>query len=313
MNIEQAKAIPIIQIMAILGAVPTMERSSKIRYLSPLRKETTASFDVHPAKNVWYDHGTGEGGNALDLVCHWLKCQGEDCTVSDALRWLSNMTGQVRIASPVAHLTQKHHDNKEACGLLLVGAKEIQHPVLIRYLQARGIPLDVGRRYLKEAVVLNRETKKKFFALSFPNEEGGYELRNPQIKACIAPKDVTFIRGNLSMQGKPPGGIHIFEGIFDFLSVLAVRKQMQLEEDAIVLNSVSLLSQALGYMRGFGYATLDSWMDNDAAGERARTALDAFMQTEAGLMHKPMNGNYQDYKDVNAWHMHSLGLAPLQP
>ena len=34
--------------------------------LSPFRSETKPSFSVAPDKNMWYDFGSGQGGNAVD-------------------------------------------------------------------------------------------------------------------------------------------------------------------------------------------------------------------------------------------------------
>ena len=67
MNIEQAKSIPIPQIMERIGVAPFRENEREIRYLSPLRQERTASFHVHRVRNVWYDFGEGKGGNSIDL------------------------------------------------------------------------------------------------------------------------------------------------------------------------------------------------------------------------------------------------------
>ncbi len=303
MNIEQAKTISIAEILERLGFTPQKERARQLWYLSPFRNEKTASLHVHVDKNVWYDFGEGKGGDALELVCQWLKRTGEDHTVADGLRWLSNMTGEVRTIARIESRTGE----KEESGLLLLGTKEIQHPALIRYLQERGIPLSLARRYLKHAIVLNRETGKKFFALSFANEEGGHELRNSQRKACVAPKAITFIRGAVAK----PKAIHLFEGCFDFISVLANRKCSQLQEDSIVLNSLSCLHQAAPYIKGFDYQVLYSWLDNDPAGDGTTQALADFVRTEEGLTIYAMNHLYKPHKDVNAWHMHECGLMPL--
>ena len=95
----------------------------------------------------------------------------------------------------------------------------------------------------------------------------------------------------------------------DFLSAILMDKKEKLDGDSIVLNSVSLLSQAFPYIKNYGYETLLSWMDNDAAGKKATLDLDAFVQQQSGLKHKPMNKTYAPFKDVNAWHMNKHGLV----
>ncbi|MCB0458954.1 MAG: DNA primase, partial [Flavobacteriaceae bacterium] len=54
-------------------------------FLSPFRSESQASFKVSKTKNRWYDHGTGIGGNVIDLVIQLMKC-----TVQEALNFLNN-------------------------------------------------------------------------------------------------------------------------------------------------------------------------------------------------------------------------------
>ncbi|WP_233219210.1 toprim domain-containing protein [Adhaeribacter arboris] len=300
-NIEQAKTIPIPLIMERIGVAPFRQNEREIRYLSPLRQERTASLHVHKVRNVWYDFGEGKGGNGIDLVCAYLQVCGEDATVADALRWLRSTAGNF---TPIA-LSQKACTADEDKGWQLKSVKPIQHLALVRYLDKRGIPLPLAKRHLKEVHVQSLENGKEMFALGFPNEDGGYELRNPFFKSCVAPKTITFIRGAIPK----PVEIHLFEGFMDYLSAVASCKQEQLNGDSIVLNSLSCLPEAFPYIKGYGYRILFSWMDNDAPGKKATKALAEFVRTEENLQHKPVNATFTPHKDVNAWHMHALGLS----
>ncbi|THU41859.1 hypothetical protein FAM09_07095 [Niastella caeni] len=303
MNCEQAKSISIIDLLTKLGHKPVKVRKHKVRYLSPYRDERTASFDVHPINNEWYDHGDKQGGNIINLALNIMKYLNpeQDYTVSDALRWLENMSGLAPSIKPIQE--DKDYSNNESC-LSLTKVTAIERPRLIEYLASRGIPLSVGKKYMQQALIYNNESGKHFYTLSFKNEEGGYELRNPFFKGCIKPKDVTFIRGK-----KPEGGIHLFEGSMDYLTVVTINKGKALRDDAIILNSVSCMDKATGYIKGYGYKVAYSWMDNDMAGKDATASLDAFFKTEDGLQHQPMNYMYAPYKDVNAWHQVKLGLC----
>ncbi len=302
MNIEQAKAIPIAEILGRLGREPTAIRGHKLRYSSPLRDEKTPSFDVDTHQNLWYDHGEGIGGDLIAFVCAYLKFTREAHTVSDALRWMKNMTGGIYVmpALPVYERTPTEPS------LMLKSDKPIQHLGLVHYLQKRGIPLDLARRHLREIHVRNKDTGKGFFALGFPNEEGGFELRNPFFKGCLAPKALSFIRGS----NPKPRSLHVFEGFMDCLSAMTLAPDQRFTGDAIVLNSPSCLKQLIPYVQNYGYRLAFTWMDNDGAGEKATATLDEFFKTEIGLLHKPMNPVYALHKDVNAWHMDKLGLTP---
>lgn len=270
-------------------------------YYAPWRQERTASLHVHIGKNLWYDFGEGKGGDGITLVCAYLLASGEGSTVVDALRWLGNMTGSTFM--PIKKGFSRHFEKDT--GWLLKSAKPIEHLALIRYVESRGIPVPLAKRHLKQVYAKNQQTGRSIFALGFRNEEGGYELRNPFFKSSISPKTITFIRGAVPK----PDSLHVFEGMMDFLSAAADCTGEQLDGDAIVLNSVSNLADAVPYIKGYGYQTLHSWMDNDPAGDKARQALYQLARNEPSLLHQPQNDRYLPHADVNAWRMHRLGLS----
>lgn len=300
MNIEQAKAIPIADILEKLNVKPTKQTTNESWYLSPLRNEKTASFKVNHKRNVWYDFGEGQGGDGIAFVCAYLKSIKENDMIPDALRWLKNMSGFTPHIKNVRTEDYTKADDK----LILKDVKEIGHPALIRYLEKRGIPLSIGQQYLKEVKVANTESKKVFFALGLLNEDGGYEIRNPFFKGCVGKKSITFIRGLKVL----PGGIHFFEGIMDYLSAISENKGQKFADDTIILNSLSNLKKATAYVQNYSYTTAYSWMDNDIAGEKAKKSLDDYFKTQETIEHITMNIMYAPHKDLNAHHMAKLGL-----
>ena len=300
MNIETANTIPVSEILNKMGASPVKTKGSEQWYYSPFRKEKTPSFHVNTQKNVWYDFGEAVGGDAVSLVCRHLEHSHVMHSPSEALRWLGNMFPMGEIIKSVPDVDYSEKDQ----GMVLKDVRELQHPALVHYLSGRGIPLSIVKYYLKEIRVYNTEAQKQFFAAGMKNEEGGYEYRNLYFKGCVGAKSITFIRGEIP---KPPA-IHIFEGFTDYLTIIAQREGKQLPDDTIILNSLSQMKEATAYIRGYGYQTLYSWLDNDEAGKKATIAFDEFSKTEPGLKHIPMNKEYAPYKDVNAAHMAKLEL-----
>jgi hypothetical protein len=59
---------------------------------------------------------------------------------------------------------------------------------------------------------------KKYFAVGFENNSGGYKLRNKYFKGSSSPKDVTQIRFSGAK------GIAVFEGFFSFLSYPVINR-----------------------------------------------------------------------------------------
>lgn len=302
MNIEQAKAIPVSVILDKLGFKPHRKNGNKWQYFSPFRNEKTPSFWVNTKKNEWIDYGDMQWkrGDGIHFVRAHLFYQGEDSQVPDALRWLSKMTGFIPNIRSIVDPEEK--ETKDTLVWKYTG--NISKPYLIEYGANRGIPKTVLDKYFKQTIVLNNSTGFKFHSLSMQNEAKGYELRNERFKGCLGRKDVTFIRGT----GDGIDGINIFEGAFDFLSVVTEQEGLPLKNDTVILHSLCNLERATAYIRNHGYKYCLTWMDNDEPGQKATAAWKEFCQTEKGLRHIPMNSRYEPYKDVNAAHMAKLGL-----
>ena len=147
----------------------------------------------------------------------------------------------------------------------------MKHPKLLLYLSERGLqPSDVFP-FLSE--VYYRVSEKSFFALGFPNDAGGWELRNPYFKGCFAPKAITTIKGTDSHK------LQLFEGFMDFLSWRKLHPEVQ--DDSIILNSLTLLPKLIPTPHP--YPIIESLLDNDEAGDRATKQLfDAGLPTRQG-------------------------------
>jgi hypothetical protein len=295
MNIEQAKRVPIFELLNKLNIHPKKEDSKSYCYLSPIRNEKTPSFRVRKDKNDWYDFGLGCGGDIVDLAGRILQHQGEACEVPDALRLIENMTIGIKWMPVIVD----HNEKIESSVLQLKNIGKLKKPALVNYLTERGIPYSVYNKYVREVYFHNKSTGQSIYALGIKNEEGGYEVRNPGFKGCIGKKTVTFIRGTVPK----PEHVHIFEGFIDFLTLIVMNNSKPLEGDAIILNSVSMINSAYSYIAKYGYKIVYTWMDNDAAGNKAKSVLDQYFKMEENLVHSPMNKIYDSYKDLNEWHV----------
>jgi hypothetical protein len=302
MNIEQAKTMPISIILDKLNLKPQRTSGHKQLYFSPFRQERTPSFWVDTKANLWCDFGDSKwkGGDGIHLVRAYLDSENEGCTVVDALRWLRNMTGFVPHIKPVTDPEETPTEKT----LVISQTGKITQRKLIEYASDRGIPLTVLNQQFEQAIVKNNNTQKKFYALCMRNEQKGYELRNPYFKGCIGKKDITFIRGTRPEHKS----VNVFEGAFDYLSVIARQEAKPLTEDAIILHSLCNLKKATAYIRNYGYKNCLTWMDNDQPGQQATKAWEEFCKTEQELRHIQMNSLFAPYKDVNAAHMAKLGL-----
>lgn len=273
MEIQHIKQIAITDYLQQQGYAPARVHGIHYWYCSPLRNERTPSFKVNTERNQWYDFGTGEHGDIIDLVCSLHRC-----TICEAIRLLSGAT-QVTHQGFSFGGERKISERK----LKILSAQPLSNPNLIRYLAARAIPLTVAKSYCSE--VLFQNMKRTYYAIGFANDALGWEIRNMYFKGCIAPKSVTTIkRGTDRLQ--------IFEGFMDFLSWQTLNPSSTC--DAIILNSLALLPRIQEKIKG--YKQVESFLDSDDAGRKSFEILKQFCP-------HIIDGSvrYREHKDLNEW------------
>ena len=283
MTIEESKNIKLADYLHSLGYNPIKQQGKSLWYKSPLREEQEPSFKVNTDRNLWYDFGAGKGGNIIALA--------QELYASDSLPYLLN-----RIAEQTPHVRPvsfSFRQRRTEPSFQHLEVRELSHPALLRYLQGRGINLELAKRECKELHFTNNG--KPFFAIGFPNMAGGYEVRNSFFKGCIAPKDITHIR----QQGEPREKCLVFEGFMDYLSFLTLRMKncptmSDLDrQDYVILNSTSNVSKAIDVL--YPYERIHCMLDNDKAGSEATRAI----ALEYSYHVRDFSHNYRGYSDLN--------------
>ncbi len=74
-NNQKMRQIDIVEYLEKIGYQPQKIRNNDYWYLSPLREEKEASFKVNRKLNLYYDHGTGRGGNFIDFALLYHQCR----------------------------------------------------------------------------------------------------------------------------------------------------------------------------------------------------------------------------------------------
>jgi len=276
MQLHDIKQVSIVDYLARAGHKPKLIKGMNYWYCSPLRSELTPSFKVNAERNQWYDFGTGDRGDIIDLVCAL-----QHCSTAEAMRSQSALKG-VWLA-PSFSFGGITPVKPQTPSMELISVQAVKHPKLLLYLSERGLqPSDVSP-FLSE--VYYKVSEKCFFALGSPNDAGGWELRNPYFKGC-APKAISTIKGTDSHK------LQLFEGFMDFLSWRKLHPEGQ--DDSIILNSLTLLPKLIPTLHP--YPIMESLLDNDEAGDRATKQL-----FNAGLPVKDMRACYAPYKDINEY------------
>ena len=123
MDIKTAKTIPIDQLLQRLGCEVVKTIGGCQWYRSPSRIEKTPSFKLTRDANGWYDHGTGEGGNILDLAYRLqsglpLAAKLEGQQIKEALTFIDNVMGFMDTLTTPIHRSQPTTPEPHAFTLL---------------------------------------------------------------------------------------------------------------------------------------------------------------------------------------------------
>ena len=273
MEIQYIKQIPITDYLQQQGYSPARVQGIHFWYCSPLRNESTPSFKVNTERNQWYDFGTGEHGDIIDLVRAL-----QHCTMNKAIELLIDSKQIVLqdFSFGGERKTSKHK-------LEIISVQSLTNPYLLRYIAERKISLSIANRCCSE--IRYNNTNRTYYAIGFSNDAGGWEIRSPYFKGCIAPKAITTI-------SKGTDVLQIFEGFMDFLSWQTLNPSSTC--DTIVLNSLALLPRIQEKIKG--YKQVESFLDNDEAGRKSFEVLKHFCPSI-------IDGSvrYQTHKDLNEW------------
>ena len=276
MDISALKSIPIADFLRRLGYAPVEHKGRELTYFAPYRKEHKPSFRVNVEKNVFYDFGTGCGGDIFKLAgefIHSTDFKAQAKYIADSMNMQLPMKEH---PSFVSQPTEPVFQNVEI--------SRLESPTLLRYLAQRGIPKEIAQKYCVKVDYQLRG--KDYYAIGFENNAHGYELRSAFFKGSFPPKHITHIaNGN--------GRCNIFEGFIDFLS--AEKLGYNDGNDSLILNSVSNLHKALPFLSD--YPLILCYLDNDAAGREALAKL----QKEFGDRVADKSSLYPDHKDLNEY------------
>jgi len=268
MTIQQLKLkqIPICQILNIQAD------KKEFFICSPFRNEKTPSFKINTQKNIWYDHGSGEGGTNIDLI---MKLK--NCDTKTAIAYLKQSNNDFSFHLPINPQISQIEDEKPKIRKIQI----LQNQALTDYLKSRKINIDVAKQYLSE--IYYTQKQKNYFAISFKNDKNGYEVRNPYFKGCIGHKSITTIKTQNSKV------VSIFEGFMDFLSAIT-HYQKTPANNVIILNSLSMLKN----LDLSDYAKICLYLDNDKAGKDAVNKLKSKYNNIIDF-----SNIYKNYKDFN--------------
>ena len=290
---KQLHAISIVEIMAHYGKRLDHTRSGL--YFSPFRDERTPSFHIDEAKNTWYDYGTSEGGNLFDFVCKFVNiARGE---VYDWLASFRHMVPESEYKALIAPmLERKPHSSRI---VIDSASHHFTRRKLVEYAADRAVSKEVLEKYCEEIVYhVDSAPDRKFYAIGFKNNSGGYVLRSSISKRCSS-SDITTLGSDGEMtQDATCDKVLVFEGFMDFLSWITDVKQQTPQYDCCILNSVSNIARALPWI--MEHRNIAAFLDNDDAGrETLQKIMDSASEGAHDVCVYDMSRLYEGYNDLN--------------
>lgn len=162
------------------------------------------------------------------------------------------------------------------------------NPIITSYLNQRGIQVTTAKPYCREIYYLVNQ--KRYFGIAHRNNKG-WSIRNKYWKGCTAQ--------GYSYYNNKSNTLLLFEGIFDMLSFLEMRKIDKNSTDILILNSLVNIKKALPILEQYTFIKL--YFDHDEAGRKAtREILHRYSHAEdASVFYHPCS-------DLNEYHLKKL-------
>ncbi|NQX97529.1 MAG: toprim domain-containing protein [Flavobacteriales bacterium] len=304
MRYQDAQKLKIIDILSSMGVQPAKQVTNpqnglQYIYNSPFRSDDHPSFVVTLNKNLYYDSGTGEGGNVKNFLALCSGSHRDD--IKSGLAWADNIGMKPpTLFEPFERNSPTSIEKKGNSTLELVGVKSLFYYPLKNYIAERGITFEIANKYLKEVVFRNTKQDVKYSAIGFKSG-GTWELRKRKFKGTLGTgKSITIFEKNTSE-------LLLFTGFFDFLSYLQAKTLLEPPKTALVLNSDRLIQKAMQYIENHNIDTVEYFKDNDDSG--FQTLID-LKKSKAQII--DISKTYAKYKDLNEWLVSEKGAIDLK-
>ena len=261
-------------------------RKTRDGYLArcPWREDKHPSMTITTNGKGWYDQTDGSHGNLIDLV---MRCLNTNDLSRVCAEFEKDSFSLFNSSNSLDRLKKE-----KVADFVFFDMVPLQSRGLYAYLDERCINTAIAKQFLKEAhySFQQREDGRFLFALAYPNDKGGVELRSKLFKGGTSPKGITT---HLGIENKP---LVVFEGFMDMLSFATLCREVR--HNYIVLNSIVNIDAAIEAIRNSRtqYGRILLALDNDNGGNDATAKmLTAFPDA------MDIRGRFAPFKDVNEY------------
>ena len=212
----------------------------------------------------YYDFKAGKGGQIFKAVMELEKKTWKEAveflkdfsntTISQSVK---NQKAENKRPTPTQHYTEKAPSTK------ITQVSVPNNDKLLEYFAGRGISKEILQQYAQQVHYRNNSDGKNYFGIGLRNQSGGYDIRNPYVKAKVGASDISIITGTRNETV-------VFEGMTDMFSYLQMAKDNGKPNDRtlVVLNSITNTGTFIEQFQNYT-GKIHLFLDGDKAGNDA--------------------------------------------
>ena len=212
----------------------------------------------------YYDFKAGKGGQIFKAVMELEKKTWKEAV--EFLKDFSNTTISQSVKNQKAENkrpTPTQHYTEKSPSTMITQVTVPNNDKLLEYFAGRGISKEILQQYAQQVHYRNNSDGKNYFGIGLRNQSGGYDVRNPYLKAKIGASDISIITGTRNETV-------VFEGMTDMFSYLQMAKDNGKPNDRtlVVLNSITNTGTFIEQFQNYT-GKIHLFLDGDKAGNDA--------------------------------------------
>ena len=212
----------------------------------------------------YYDFKAGKGGQIFKAVMELEKKTWKEAV--EFLKDFSNTTIRQSVKNQKAENkrpTPTQHYTEKAPSTKITQVSVPNNDKLLEYFAGRGISKEILQQYAQQVHYRNNSDGKNYFGIGLRNQSGGYDIRNPYVKAKVGASDISIITGTRNETV-------VFEGMTDMFSYLQMAKDNGKPNDRtlVVLNSITNTGTFIEQFQNYT-GKIHLFLDGDKAGNDA--------------------------------------------
>lgn len=245
----------------------------------------------------YYDFKAGKGGQIFKAVMELEKKTWKEAV--EFLKDFSNTTISQSVKNQKAENkrpTPTQHYTEKSPSTMITQVTVPNNDKLLEYFAGRGISKEILQQYAQQVHYRNNSDGKNYFGIGLRNQSGGYDVRNPYLKAKIGASDISIITGTRNE-------MVVFEGMTDMFSYLQMAKDNGKPNDRtlVVLNSITNTGTFIEQFENYT-GKIHLFLDGDKAGNEAtRTILNNLKN--ATDRREQYGIGAEAVKDLNDYHL----------